>query len=538
MRAFSLAIVLVTTASLAATVDDPALSVETVAGGLIAPTGLAFIGPDDILVLQQIDGTVLRVTGGVVQPSPVLDLAVDCALLDRGLLGIALDPDFVNDGWVYLNYVAAEEDNGPATGIHIERYRWNGTALVEPHPVMSLAIRPNVFRIGGVILFGADDKLYTVTGDQQQLGKLQNVSSGANPDDTSSILRTFGDGVPPNDNPFYVPGPGALPPIARNWAYGIRNSFGLAIDPVTGDLWDTENGQESYDEINRVVRGLNSGWVWLEGPDSRDPHGTSDLWMAPGAVYSDPEFSWAKPVAPTTIAFVRNPRLGCDNLHDILVATSNCGLLQHFEPDASRTALVFAPGPLTDLVADNQGELLCVGEQAGISFGSDFGIVTDIETGPDGNLYVLSADQGVIYRLKPNLAATTDADGDGVATACDCAATDAGAWSAPGETRTIRVSKHATTRLGWDDPRPDLGPSTASTVVSGKLSDLRASSGFTSACRLGGPLLSTSLADTRATPPPGDGFYYLVRSGNSCGTGSYGPGRVVLDGATLPACTP
>jgi glucose/arabinose dehydrogenase len=513
-------------------VDDPSIVVETVATDLIAPTGMAFVGSDDILVLQQLDGTVLRVLNGTVLPDPVLDLPVDNGLLDRGLLGIALDPDFANDGFVYLLYVLADMDGGPATGIRVDRFRWDGSALVEQHPVMSLSIRPNVFRIGGVILFGGDDALYTITGDQQKLGKLQNVTSGGSPDDTSSILRTFGDGAPPSDNPFYG-FTGALQPMNRNWAYGIRNSFGMAVDPVTGDLWDTENGQESYDEINRVVRGLNSGWVWLQGPDARDPNGTSDLWMAPGAVYRDPAFSWAVPVAPTSIAFVRNPRLGCDRVHDVLVATTNCGLIQHFDVNAARTGLSFPPGPLTDLVADNTIDT-CTTEQAALSFGSDFGIVTDIETGADGNLYVLSADQGVIYRLKPNL--PVDADGDGVAAACDCAPADGGAWSAPAGSRTVRVSKHATTRLGWDDPRPDLGSGTFETVVSGKLSDLRGTGGFGAACKLGGPLGAATLADTRAAPPLGDGFYYLVRPSNACGSGTYGAGRGALDAGLPPSC--
>jgi hypothetical protein len=407
---------------------------------------------------------------------------------------------------------------------------------------MSLAIRPNVFRIGGVLLFGADDKLYTVTGDQQQFGKLQNVTNGGSPDDTSSILRTMSDGVPPSDNPFYG-ATGPLQPMNRNWSYGIRNSFGLAVDPVTGDLWDTENGQESYDEINRVVRGHNSGWVWLEGPDSRDQHGVSDLWMVPGAVYSDPEFSWKVPVAPTSIAFVRNPRLGCDRLHDVLVATTNCGLIQHFEPNASRTGLSLTSPELSDLVADNSFGDLCDAEQAELAFGSDFGIVTDIETGPDGNLYVLSADQGVIYRIVPN-ASATDPDGDGVNTACDCGATDGGAFTAPGESRTIRVSKQGTTRLGWDDPRPDLGAGTTSTVVSGKLSELKASGGFSSACALGVLLNSSTLADPRAIPSSGDGFYYLVRAVNSCGPGTFGDASGVpdprnpLDAAAPGACPP
>jgi len=534
MRALALAALFAASAAPAAVVDDPALNVQTVAEGLIAPTGMAFIGDDDLLVLQQIDGTVWRVTGGVVQPNPVLDLPVDCGLLDRGLLGIALDPDFANNHFVYLNYVLAEEDNAPAIGIRVSRFRWDGAALVEEHPVMSLPIRPNVFRIGGVILFGADDKLYVVTGDQQQLGKLQNVANGGSPDDTSSILRTFSDGVPPTDNPFFG-STGALQPMSRYWSYGIRNSFGLAIDPVTGDLWDTENGQESYDEINHVVRGQNSGWVWLEGPDARDPHGTSDLWMVPGAVYRDPEFSWSVPVAPTSIAFTRNGKLGCGRLHDALVATTNCGLLQHFHVNASRTGFDLV-SPLSDLVADNGGDT-CGGEQSQVSFGSDFGIATDIETGPDGNLYVLSADQGVLYRVVPN-ASPNDPDGDGVASTCDCNATDGNAFATPGESRTIRVSKQGTTRLGWNDPRPDLGPGTASTVVSGKLSELKASGGFASACRLTGPSIPTTFADPRATPPLGDGFYYLVRAVNSCGSGTFGGSRSALDASSPPPCSP
>jgi hypothetical protein len=78
------------------------------------------------------------------------------------------------------------------------------------------------------------------------------------------------DGSIPNDNPF-----GGQ--LAKYYAYGVRNSFGLAFDPLTGELWDTENGPDSYDEVNLVLPGFNSGWEKIMGPNSRDPQGVGDL---------------------------------------------------------------------------------------------------------------------------------------------------------------------------------------------------------------------------------------------------------------------
>lgn len=517
----------------AALVNDPALSVQLVASGLASPTGIAFIGDDDILVLQELDGTVRRIVGGVLLPSPVLDLPVDNMLLDRGLLGIALDPDFVNHRYAYLFYVEADVDGGTTVGIRITRFRWDGAALVEPRIVLTPPIRPNVFRVGGKLVFGADDMLYTVVGDQQFGAKLQNIPAGANPNDTSVIFRTFSDGATPADNPF-AGSTGPLQPMNRYYAYGIRNSFGLAVDPVSGALWDTENGQNAYDEINRVERGMNSGWLKLQGPDARDPDGVADLWTAPGAVYSDPEFSWATPVAPTSISFIQNPKLGCDRLHDALVAGTNCGLLYHFPVDAQRAGFALSSAELTDLVADNNTSDPCVQEQAEISFGSGFGIITDAVTGPDGLVYVVSLDQGSVYRIVPNRTAASDADADGVEDVCDCNPASAGAFAPPAELRRIRLSGAAPTKLGWDDQRATIGSSATYGVVSGALSDLRATGSFSAACALGGSLTTQAVTDSRPAPAAGDGYYYLVRASNSCGVGTYG--RPALDSASPSVC--
>jgi glucose/arabinose dehydrogenase len=541
MRIFAaLAMLSLGSQAFAAAVNDPALTVETVTTGLVAPTGIAFIGDDDILVIQQLDGRVLRIIGGVLQPNAVLDLPVDTSLLDRGLLGITLDPDFAHNGFVYLFYCEATSDGGTPLGIRVTRFRWDGASLVEPFIVIALPIRPNVFRIGGIVRFGADDLLYTVFGDQQFFGKLQNVVNGIDPNDTSVIMRTSGNGFVPSDNPFYG-STGSLAPMSRYYAYGLRNSFGMAFDPVTGALWDTENGQAIYDEINRVDPGFNSGWVQIQGPVSRSPHTPADLWMAAGAHYADPTFSWQTPVAPTSITFLRNAKLGCGRLHDVLTTGTNCGLLYHFPMNASRTGFALTSPELADLVADN-GNDQCGGEQEEIIFGTDFGIITDLETGPDALVYVLSADQGVLYRIVPNRPATEDADGDGVEDACDCAPGDAGSFSMPDEMARIRLSGAGPTHLGWNDRRPDLGSAVGYDLVTGRLSDLHSSGGFGATCTLGASLASPAFDDARGAPPAGDGFYYLLRAANGCGTGTFGDSSLVPDprdllDATLPnAC--
>src|SRR5262245_46967260 len=332
MRRFSPIVILVAslaTPALAQTIDDPSLEVETVVTGIDLPTTMTFIGNDDILVLQKNDGRVRRVTGGVLQPGEVLDVTVD-PYADHGLLGIVTDPDFVNDDFVYIFYSETLVEGDADIAERVYRYRWNGSALVEPKLVHDLPAAGFSEQIGGIITFGQDDMLYTVTGSYQRLGKLQNNVQGRDPDNTSVILRTYPDGSTPPVNP--LSGTGTLALMNRYYAYGIRNSFGLAIDPVTGALWDTENGEAAFDEVNLVLPRLNSGWFRIQGPDAISPGNQSDLWMATGAVYSDPEFSWYVPVGVTPLGFIANPKLGCGRTHDLLVGDSNCGNLYHFVP--------------------------------------------------------------------------------------------------------------------------------------------------------------------------------------------------------------
>ncbi len=393
--------VVATTLAVAQTVQPTTLQVDTIVSGLNGPTAMAFLGPDDILVTQKDDGRVRRVIAGVLQSSVVLDVNVN-TFAERGLLGIALDPDFIHNAYVYLYYSEASgADDGPALGNRVYRYTWNGSALVTPQLVLDLPIDPGPNHDGGVILFGPDDRLYVVIGDLNHDGQLQNDPAGAAPDNTSVILRVDRSGRGPIDNPFYNP---ALPqsPLQRYYAYGVRNSFGLTFDPVTAALWDTENGPERMDEVNRVSPGFNSGWRPIMGPVALSGANESELWQAPGSAYSDPEFSWESTIAPTALAFVASKRLGCALEHRLLVGNVNCDSLQRFELDAARTGLAFGSAALQDLVANNPDT--CADEQDEIAFGTGFGIVTDIENGLDGFVYVLSLSRGEIYRIRPQAA--------------------------------------------------------------------------------------------------------------------------------------
>ena len=154
------------------------------------------------------------------------------------------------------------------------------------------------------MVIGPDHYLYAVIGDLNHRGKLQNIIDEPDPDDTSVIFRVRpNDGSAASDNPF-INDPNVE--TRKYYAYGIRNSFGIAFDPVTGNLWQTENGPDVYDEINVVKPGFNSEWIKLMGPLSRNAGVNIDEELAnySGSHYADPVFSWKNPIAVTDIEFI------------------------------------------------------------------------------------------------------------------------------------------------------------------------------------------------------------------------------------------
>jgi len=376
------------------TVNDPNLTVVQLTSGLSSPTTMAFIGTNDILVLQKNDGQVRRVLNGVLQSSPVLDLDVSNNS-ERGLLGIALHPNFSTNHLVYLYFTESSTsgDGGSPTFNRVVRYTLDGNNLVNQEPIIDLPVLPGANHDGGIIIFGPNNKLYIVIGDLNRNGQLQNNSGGAAPDNTSVILRLDDDGSTPADNPFI-----GSAGFEKYFAYGIRNSFGMAFDPETDNLWITHNGPSSFDEIDLVGAGFNSGWNKIMGPDSRDPQSVVDLFQLLGSHYDDPKFSWLNTVGPTGIAFLDSAALGAQHENQAFVGDVNNGNLYRFPVNVARNGFDLT-GVLTDLVADNAGELSQV--IFGTGFGPQFGGISDLKVGPDGFLYVVSIGAGAIYVIKP-----------------------------------------------------------------------------------------------------------------------------------------
>jgi aldose sugar dehydrogenase len=403
-----------------AAVSDSNLDVEEVAAGLELPTTMAFVGPDDILVLEKEKGTVQRIIDGQMQPEPLLDVNVAGAV-ERCMCGIAISTDTPGHTYVFLYYTEAESadrddmtDGKAPLGNRLYRYELVNNKLVDPKLLLDLPATPGPRHNGGAIKIGPDNNLYVTIGDVDgHETQSQNQRDGGLPDMTGGILRITQEGNPVSGDSIL----GDESPLDMYYAYGIRNSYGIDFDPVTGKLWDTENGPGYGDEINLVEPGFNSGWtkvqgIWLRGGvDTEAPPSESEA--APlnpenlvdfdgKGVYSTPEFTWWHTVGPTAVQFLNSDKLGAQYHNDMFAADVHFGYLYHFKLNEDRTQLLLT-GELEDKLADTDEQLTedtgVDGE--GIVFGQGFGGITDLEIGPDGYLYVVSIGQGKIFRIVP-----------------------------------------------------------------------------------------------------------------------------------------
>ncbi|HET9082792.1 MAG TPA: PQQ-dependent sugar dehydrogenase [Candidatus Limnocylindrales bacterium] len=448
----------------AATMTDPSLAVATLAEGLDQPTAIAFVGKDDALVTEKTTGRVMRIQRGQLG-EPVIDLAVN-GFDERGLLGITLHPDFASNGFVYLYWTQRKvggtagasatedpqqllgEDSDKATdvpdlGNRVDRFKWDGTALTWDRNIIKLRsntldtdtsgrVRGN--HDAGPIAFGPDGKLYMTLGDQNQRGQLQNLKDGPAPDDKNLvgvIVRLNDDGSIPADNPFFAQGGRMGGAVGTNvqkiFAYGIRNTFGMTFDRVSGSLWETENGDDASDEVNVFPAGANSGWIQLMGsPDRFDewkqletgsPDGfdnpefgpdklaadaaeaKSRMFSLDGSAFTPPVLTYKYPPALTAVAIVRDDALGASSKDTAWFGTVLTDALLRYPLAANGSGLALKGG-LTDKVDDNaaKGDL---GESKDNVAGTGFGVVTDIRQGPDGKLYVVSLSDGTVYRIGP-----------------------------------------------------------------------------------------------------------------------------------------
>jgi aldose sugar dehydrogenase len=384
--------------ALAQSVNDPSLNVESFIEGLDSPTSMAFLDSNNIMILEK-DGLVRLVSNGQLQPQPVLEIPVD-SQSERGLLGIAVEQNTSSDNSsiqngnaknIFLYYTEPGGEGGELKN-RVYKYTWNGQTLENPTLILDLPAIPGPNHDGGKLMIGPDNYLYGLIGDLNHDGMLQNFPDGPSPDDTGIIFRINPvDGTVAPDNPFSTD---PSDPLSKYFAYGVRNSFGLTFDPVTKTIWDTENGPASNDEINIVKAGFNSGWQTIMGPVISSGNTEADLVNFEGSHYADPILTWLDPPALTDIEFLNSTSLGEAYFNNVFVGDNNNGNLYYFEMNPERNGFIVDTVP--DLVVDNEEE------QSSIVFGSGFGSITDLVTGPDdGFLYILSHDNGIIYRITP-----------------------------------------------------------------------------------------------------------------------------------------
>ena len=295
------------------------------------------------------------------------------------------------------------------------------------------------------------EQLFIIIGDTGRRGVLQNLMDGPigpgidddqfggpEPDNahlTGVVLRLNDDGSTPRDNPFYEFGASVGGEVGANlqkvFAYGIRNSFGLAVDPWTGELWESENCDDAFEEINRIEAGHNGGWIQAMGPLARvtefkaiettpeflglqqlrwPPDNIADspvearsrMVNLPGSHYGEPQFSWKYALPTAAVGFLENRSLGRKYLGDLFVgaatpATSG-GHIFRFDLTKNRQRLAWSDPVLADIVADNAAKHSIV-ESESLLFGTGFGVSTDIQTGPGGGLFVVSVSSGSIYEI-------------------------------------------------------------------------------------------------------------------------------------------
>jgi glucose/arabinose dehydrogenase len=317
---------------------------EPVASGLNFAVNVAFLPDGRIVVAEKGTGQIRVIEDGRLLDDPLTTLPVDATANETGLLGLALDPSFPDEPWIYAYYSDATDGMN-----RLVRMRLGGDVADEPETLFD-AIATTPIHNGGDLAFGHDGTLFLVTGDGAEEARAQDAD-----DPHGKVLRFERDGSVPEDNP-----------VAGNpmYALGIRNSFGLCVDPGDGSLWETENGPDAWDEVNRIRAGENHGW-----PDQLGPGGDP--------TYDDPVIGFEQVIVPT----------GC-------AADLERGRL-FFGDYGGRLHVVVFPGGS----AAPRDEVLATFPPG----------ITDVAWSDDGGLYVLTT--STLYRATGEISAATGSPG-------------------------------------------------------------------------------------------------------------------------------
>jgi len=385
--------------------NDTRIKIARIYDGLTLPTAIAFLGPNDMLVLSghekyennplEKTNKIMRIVNGQMLDEPVLDLGNTITNLTC-VCGIAISRN--NDGtsyaFVYIYHGELTEQNGTAKLVdRLYRYDITNGKFVNPKLLFEIPTSLKAFHDGGKLMIGPDKNVYLTVGEiDGRDTKAQNIKNGSMPDGSGGILRFTPDGDPVDGGLI-----GDTHPMDKYYAYGIRNSFGLDYDPLTGNIWMTDNGPFCCDELNLVRPGFNGGWnkIWgMHNFTFNRAFNLTDLEFFNGTgQYYDPIFDWFESIGVTDLVFIPSDKLGKQYEGNLFVADYNSGYLYRFILNQTRTGLLLN-GSLSDGVADNNLEMLEA------VFAKIEGGITDLATGPDGLLYIVSHN-GKILRLEP-----------------------------------------------------------------------------------------------------------------------------------------
>ena len=358
---------------------DANYEIEKFVGGFKYPTTIAFVD-NDLLVLEKNSGKIFHVhSNGVKEAIPVLDLDIDSST-EGGLLGITTIKNHI---YLFFSQSQSGQDRNfqdETTKDVLYQFTWKENKL--SNPLLIKTFDGSHYHKSGVLTTDGENYIYLIRGDGDDSTSQYPLMD---PNYEKGIFRI-------DDSDLSV----------EIFGTGIRNSFGIAVDPITGYLWETENGNHTYDEINLVKKGFHGGWDKVVGPsyrfDSEVPNNFNDLsnLISKNSTYYEPKFSWYHPIGPTFIAFPNHVSFS-EYKEWLFTGESNGSNIYKFHLNPSRDELIFNDQKLAkDFVldqTDNNEEII---------FAKLHGkLITDAEFHHTG-MYLVSFLDGTVYRIFPN----------------------------------------------------------------------------------------------------------------------------------------
>jgi len=332
----------------------PAIRAKLVVGGLNVPTAFTFEPGNRIWYVEKSTGQIRIHDLGTGSDSPFATVPGVNADGERGMLGIALDPGYPTDPYVYV--YATRSVSGALSNQILRLTDSSGTGTNRT-VIFGAPASSSPYHNSGRILFGPDGMLYAIVGEGHDAANAQDTTQN----NRGKILRMTPSGGVPSDNPIAN---------SRIFAYGIRNSFGFAFDPQKDRLWETENGPSCNDELNMIRKGANYGWGPNETCSGTAPGNTNQDGRNPVM----PKRWYTPTIAPTGLTFCQACALGSRNSGKLFFGAYNTGAIRAVTLNAKRTGVT--------------GQRVAYTHPSG---------VLSMEVGPNGVLYF--SDSGGIYKL-------------------------------------------------------------------------------------------------------------------------------------------